>query len=163
MANAKGVNVRDTVLWVEDTGETELPPVLCLHSLFLDGTMFGALAAAAAGRYRVIRPDFRGQGRSAPATGDIVDMEACAADIEALIELMGLKDVNLVVQSMGGDVALAPGGAEAGLTPCDGIAWHIGPRGASRTAGTAPGLGQRDFGYRFCGGASRRADGGDVW
>lgn len=106
MASAIGVNVRDTVLWVEDTGEAHLPPVLCLHSLWLDHTMFDALVEAAQGKFRLIRPDFRGQGKSAPPTGPVIDMDCCAADMEALIEVMGLADVNLVVQSMGGDVAL---------------------------------------------------------
>lgn len=106
MASAIGISVRDTVLWVEDTGEVDLPPVLCLHSLWLDHTMFDALVEAAAGKFRMIRPDFRGQGKSAPPTSDIVDMDTCARDMEALVEKMGLRDVNLVVQSMGGDVAL---------------------------------------------------------
>ncbi|MEF0943988.1 alpha/beta fold hydrolase [Rhizobium sp. BR 362] len=106
MASAIGISVRDTVLWVEDTGETHLPAVVCLHSLWLDGTMFGDLVKAAAGKFRVIRPDFRGQGQSAPPTTEIIDMETCALDIEALIEKLGLTSVNLVVQSMGGDVAI---------------------------------------------------------
>jgi pimeloyl-ACP methyl ester carboxylesterase len=99
-----GIDVDDTVLWVEDTGERDLPVVLCLHSLFLDGRMFDAFVEAAAGRYRVIRPDFRGQGRSAPATTPLVDMDTCAADMAALVEKLDLRDVNLLMQSMGGDV-----------------------------------------------------------
>ncbi|GMX60096.1 hypothetical protein Elgi_68630 [Paenibacillus elgii] len=106
MASAKGVSVRDTVLWVEDTGEVDLPVILCLHSLWLDHTMFDALVEAAAGKFRVICPDFRGQGKSAPPTTEVIDMDTCAADMEALIEVMGLSGVNLVVQSMGGDVAI---------------------------------------------------------
>lgn len=103
---ATGIAVRDTVLWVEDTGEAHLPPVVCLHSLFLDGSMFNSLVEAARGRLRIIRPDFRGQGSSAPATGDMVDMETCAEDMLALIEAMGLRSVHLVAASMGGDVAV---------------------------------------------------------
>jgi pimeloyl-ACP methyl ester carboxylesterase len=106
MAAGIGISVRDTVLWVEDTGEAGLPVILCLHSLWLDHTMFDQLVAAAAGRYRVIRPDFRGQGKSAPPTGSIIDMETCADDIEALIDKMQLRSVNLVAQSMGGDVGI---------------------------------------------------------
>lgn len=99
-----GLQVNDTVLWVEDTGERDLPVILCLHSLFLDGRMFDAFTEAAAGRYRVIRPDFRGQGRSAPATTPLIDMDTCAADIAALVETLDLREVNLLMQSMGGDV-----------------------------------------------------------
>ena len=106
MATARGIAVRDTILWVEDTGERDLPPIICLHSLFLDGRMFDGLVAAAAGRFRVIRPDFRGQGNSAPSTGDIVDMDCCADDIIALIEHMQLPPVAVAAASMGGDVAV---------------------------------------------------------
>jgi 3-oxoadipate enol-lactonase len=106
MATAIGIGVRDTVLWVEDTGESGLPVIVCLHSLWLDRTMFDGFVEAAAGKFRLIRPDFRGQGKSAPPTSEVVDMETCADDIEALLDKMRLKSVNLVVQSMGGDVAL---------------------------------------------------------
>lgn len=105
-STGKGIAVRDTILWVADTGESDLPPVLCLHSLFLDGTMFDGFAERAEGQLRLIRPDFRGQGSSAPATGDIVTMDDCADDMLALIETMNLPPVHLVAASMGGDVAV---------------------------------------------------------
>lgn len=103
---SRGIAVRDTILWVQDTGETDLSPVVCLHSLFLDGSMFDRLVEAAKGQFRLIRPDFRGQGSSAPATADIVTMDTCADDMVALIEAMKLPPVNLVAASMGGDVAV---------------------------------------------------------
>lgn len=106
MSRTTGLRVRDTILWIDDTGERDLPVVLCLHSLWLDRTMFAGLVAAARGSYRVICPDFRGQGLSAPSTDETVTMEDCAADIEALITELGLSVVHLVAQSMGGDVAL---------------------------------------------------------
>lgn len=106
MIGTTGMRIRDTILWVDDTREADLPAVVCLHSLWLDGSMFDALVDAARGRYRIIRPDFRGQGRSAPATSEIVTMEDCAEDIEALIDALGLRGVHVVAQSMGGDVAL---------------------------------------------------------
>lgn len=105
MTHGNGVAVRDTILWVEDTGEAHLPPVLCLHSLFLDGSMFEELTHGARGRFRVIRPDFRGQGSSAPSTRRVVTMEECASDMLALIDAMGLTGVHLVAASMGGDVS----------------------------------------------------------
>lgn len=101
----KNIQVNGTTLWVEDTGETHLPVVLCLHSCFLDGTMFDGLVQAAAGKFRVIRPDFRGQGKSALDDIDIITMDQCADDMAALIEVMQLKAINVMAQSMGGDVA----------------------------------------------------------
>lgn len=91
-------------LFVADTGEADLPAVVCLHSLFLDHTMFDAFTAAAAGTFRVIRPEFRGQGRNGDAT-EIVTMDACADDVLELLDRLGLDRVHVVAQSMGGDVA----------------------------------------------------------
>ncbi|WP_448108238.1 alpha/beta fold hydrolase [Pseudomonas azerbaijanoccidentalis] len=104
-SHGKHIQVNGTTLWVEDTGEANLPIVLCLHSCFLDGTMFEGLVQAAAGKFRVIRPDFRGQGKSALDDVDIITMDKCADDIEALIEIMELDSINVMAQSMGGDVA----------------------------------------------------------
>jgi pimeloyl-ACP methyl ester carboxylesterase len=101
----KTMEVNGTRLWVEDTGESDLPIVLCLHSCFLDSSMFDGLVRAAAGKFRVIRPDFRGQGRSAIEDVDIITMDKCAEDMAALIEHMGLRSINVMAQSMGGDVA----------------------------------------------------------
>ncbi len=101
----KHIQVNGTTLWVEDTGEAYLPVLLCLHSCFLDGTMFEGVVQAASGKFRVIRPDFRGQGKSALHDVDIITMDQCAGDIEALIEAMRLKAINVMAQSMGGDVA----------------------------------------------------------
>lgn len=106
MTGGTGIAVRDTILWVDDTGEPDLPPVLCLHSLFLDGRMFDCLVPAVSGRFRLIRPDFRGQGSSAPSTGPVVTMDCCADDVIALIEALALPPVHLVAASMGGDVAV---------------------------------------------------------
>lgn len=104
MMTSSKVAVNGTVLHVEDTGERNLPAILCLHSLFLDGSMFDELVETAKGRFRVIRPDFRGQGRSAASDTDVIDVDTCADDIAALIDELGLTDLHLAVQSMGGDV-----------------------------------------------------------
>ena len=105
MAQGAHKKINGTTLWVEDTGESNLPVVLCLHSCFLDGTMFDGLVKAAEGKFRVIRPDFRGQGKSAVDDVDIISMDQCAEDMQALIDTMGIKSINVMAQSMGGDVA----------------------------------------------------------
>lgn len=104
--NQSTLAVNGTDIYLEDSGEKELPAILCLHSLFLDRRMFGGFTAAAAGAFRVIRPDFRGQGRSAPADAEIIEVDTWAADVIALIEELGLDRPHLLVQSMGGDVGL---------------------------------------------------------
>lgn len=100
------IDVNGTTLYYRDEGAKEQPTLLCLHSLFVDGSMFDELTEAAKGQYRVIRPDFRGQGQSAEAEGEIVDMDTLADDIEAFIHALGVRDIHAVVQSMGGDVIL---------------------------------------------------------
>lgn len=105
LSRGQDITVNGARFWVADTGETDLPVIFCLHSCFLDGTMFDALVSAAEGQFRIIRPDFRGQGRSQVDYVEIITMEDCAADMEALIDALGLTEVNVVAQSMGGDVA----------------------------------------------------------
>lgn len=92
-------------LFVADTGQTDLPVLLCLHSLFIDHTMFDELAAAAAGRFRVVRPDFRGQGGNVDAT-ELVTMDQCADDVLDLVDRLGVDRFDIVAQSMGGDVGV---------------------------------------------------------
>ncbi len=115
MVSAKGIPIRDTILWVEDTGEKDLPAILCLHSLFVDRSMFDGLVREAKGRFRIICPDFRAQGSSAPATRDIVTMEQCAEDMLALIDVMGLPPVHIAAASMGGDVSVRMAAARPSL------------------------------------------------
>jgi 3-oxoadipate enol-lactonase len=98
------LSVGDVRLHVDDTGEDDLPLIVCLHSLFLDSRMFDNLIDAVQGRYRVVRPDFRGQGRSDSDGTDFIDMDTCVSDIEAVFKAMSLGAAHLVVQSMGGDV-----------------------------------------------------------
>ncbi|MDF9302063.1 alpha/beta hydrolase [Tritonibacter mobilis] len=105
MDNSRTYAINGTTLWVEDKGPTNGPVILCLHSLFLDGSMFANLEQAAIPEFRVICPDFRGQGCSAPTVERTVTMDQCADDMLLLIEEMGLEAVHLVGASMGGDVA----------------------------------------------------------
>ena len=100
------IRVAGTSLHVDDTGEESLEPVVCLHSLFVDNRMFDGFVEAARGTFRLIRPDFRGQGRSAPADRDVVTMEQCAGDIAALLDALGVSRAHLLVSSMGGDVGV---------------------------------------------------------
>jgi 3-oxoadipate enol-lactonase len=106
MTSTAMVPVADGQLHVDDTGEADLVPVVCLHSLFLDNRQFDGFATAASGEFRVIRPDFRGQGRSSGAVRDIITVESCAGDIQALLDRLGVTNAHFLVSSMGGDVGL---------------------------------------------------------
>jgi 3-oxoadipate enol-lactonase len=88
-----------------DTGEHDLPAVLCLHSLFFDPRMFEELAERGRGRFRFIAPELIGQvDRVGEATGP-VSMEAVAADLWRIVDGLGIDRFSIVAQSMGGDVA----------------------------------------------------------
>lgn len=90
---------------VDDTGGG-LPPVICLHSLFMDNRMFDGFVDDAAGAFRAIRPEYRGQGRSSPADGSMITVERCAGDMAAVMDAMGVANAHVLATSMGGDVAL---------------------------------------------------------
>jgi 3-oxoadipate enol-lactonase len=101
-----GIRVNDTTLWTEDSGEKDLASVLCLHSLFLDRRMFYDFRERAEGRFRTILVDFRGQGKSAPSSAPIVDMDSNASDMLKLLDELGIDRTGVLAQSMGGDVAI---------------------------------------------------------
>ncbi|TNM36189.1 alpha/beta fold hydrolase [Nocardioides albidus] len=89
-----------------DTGETDLPALVCLHALFLDAGSFDGLVAAGRGRFRFLRPTFPGQGHRTGGTTATVTMDDCVADTLALLADAGVARYALLGQSMGGDVAV---------------------------------------------------------
>src|SRR5688572_19778922 len=87
--------------YYEEQGSGE--PVVLIGGLSSTIETWGPLADLLAERYRVIRPDNRGSGRTRvePDAGDRA-MSAFAADIEHLLDALGLDRVHLVGASMGG-------------------------------------------------------------
>lgn len=102
---AKSIEAAGTTFHVDDSGGDDVP-IVALHSLFLDSRMFDEFTTAAQGDFRVVRPDFRGQGRSAPARGAVVTIEQNAGDIAAVLDRMGIERAHILASSMGGDVAI---------------------------------------------------------
>lgn len=100
------IEVHGTTLHVVDEGPRDAPAVVLGHSLFFDHTMFDALAADLAADHRVVRYDHRGQGASARASRDELDMDTLTEDAAALIEELGLAPCTYLGNSMGGFVAL---------------------------------------------------------
>lgn len=97
--------VRDTRLWVEDTGG-DLPPVLFAHGVLWNTSLFAPQVAALRDRYRCISYDHRGQGRSDDTEAKSVPIEQVYEDAVALIESLDIGPVHLVGLSMGGFVAM---------------------------------------------------------
>lgn len=80
-------------------------PVLLVHGFPLDGTLWQPQLDELADEYRVIAPDLRGFGESAP--GAEVTMEQYADDLGALLDELEIDQVVLAGLSMGGYIAFA--------------------------------------------------------
>ncbi|WP_030209579.1 alpha/beta fold hydrolase [Streptomyces sp. NRRL S-87] len=74
-------------------------PLVALHGHLSEGATFGGLAAALGTDWRVIAPDQRGQGESERAAD--YTREGYLADLEALLDHLGLAEVVLVGHSLG--------------------------------------------------------------
>jgi 3-oxoadipate enol-lactonase len=81
-------------------------PLVLLHGFPLDGRVWDAQRAGLSAHARVIAPDLRGFGKSAPATSPFT-MESLADDMHALLAEIGALPCVLGGLSMGGYVALA--------------------------------------------------------
>lgn len=100
------IEVNGTSLYYTDDGPRDAPTVVFGHSLFFDADMFAAQVSELAADHRVVTYDHRGQGRSAPAPREHLDMDTLTEDAAALIEALQLKPCTYVGNSMGGFVAL---------------------------------------------------------
>lgn len=151
------------------TMKHEGAPVVMLHSLFFDGSMFDAVRNLLPATLAVYAPDHRGQGRS-EAGRHAPSIDRLASDTIGIIETLGEGPVHLVGSSMGGYVAMCIAGRRPDLlrscvlSCCTAHAERQPERFAAleariRAAGTAqmgPTLLQTMFGERFV------AEGNDV-
>ena len=99
-------NTREVELYFEDHGHRHAPPVVLIHGYLLDGHSWEQQTQALleAG-YRVISYDRRGFGRSGRLAGGH-GYDTFAADLDMIIDALGLRDVVLVGFSMGiGEIA----------------------------------------------------------
>ena len=94
------IQLSDGSLYYETAGTGEAL-VLC-HAGFVDSRMWDDQWAALAERYRVVRFDMRGYGRSAPPSGPICRRD----DLLLVLERLGIERATLVGCSLGGEIAL---------------------------------------------------------
>ncbi len=78
--------------------------VMLSNSLMSDHTMWDGTATALTDRYRVLRYDTRGHGRSGTTPGPY-SMELLAEDAIGLMDLLGIQKVHFAGLSMGGMIA----------------------------------------------------------
>ncbi|MEO0387524.1 MAG: alpha/beta hydrolase [Pseudomonadota bacterium] len=92
-------------------------PVLCLAGLTRDARDFDAIAAHLAPRYRVLRLDSRGRGRSdwAPNPVESYQVPVEAADAAALLDHLGLSQVAVLGTSRGGFLGMVLAATRPGL------------------------------------------------
>jgi len=79
--------------------------VVLIHGHPFDHTLWQPQVAALRGDFHVVAPDLRGFGHS-PVTQHLVTMRELAADIEELLETLGIERAALVGLSMGGLVTM---------------------------------------------------------
>jgi len=79
--------------------------VVLIHGHPFDRTLWAPQLAQLSGGFRVIAPDLRGFGRST-VTPQLVTMREYAADIEELLDRLGIERAAVVGLSMGGLVAM---------------------------------------------------------
>jgi pimeloyl-ACP methyl ester carboxylesterase len=87
----------------DDAGHGEC--VVLIHGHPFDRTLWAPQVSALRGTFRVLAPDLRGFGRS-PVTPGCVLMREYAADIEELLDALGITRAAVVGLSMGGLVAM---------------------------------------------------------
>jgi pimeloyl-ACP methyl ester carboxylesterase len=118
----------DGQLYYETAGDGF--PVILSHAAFLDSRMFDDLWESLAQRFRVIRYDMRGYGRSSPASGPLCRR----ADLARLLTHLGITRAHLVGCSNGGqislDLALEQPQLVASLTLVDSTPSGFEPQGA---------------------------------
>lgn len=87
-------------LYYEVAGEG--PPVVLVHSAIADSSLWDAQVEALAPRFRVVRYDVAGFGRSPLHPGPLSNV----ADLHALVEHLGLGQAAVVGNSFGARIAL---------------------------------------------------------
>jgi pimeloyl-ACP methyl ester carboxylesterase len=90
-------------IWWTSEGEGE--PVVLVMGLAYPSDMWFRVAPALAERYRVIRLDNRGAGRTGDVPGAPYTVETMAADVLAVLAAAGEESAHVVALSMGGLMA----------------------------------------------------------
>jgi 3-oxoadipate enol-lactonase len=93
-----------TKLFHVESGQGD--PVVLVHAIGCDHRMWDSLATVLASRYRVVRVDVRGHGRS-PAPAGEYSLEALAHDVLAVLDGLEIRKAHWVGLSMGGMIGQA--------------------------------------------------------
>ena len=91
-------------------GDPAAPPLLLVHGGRDHARSWDAIAAAFAGRFRVIAPDLRGHGDSEWVSDGSYEMGDLVADMAALFAALGIERAAVVGHSLGGNASLRHAG-----------------------------------------------------
>lgn len=105
-ATSRFIEVNDVKLHYLDYGTAGRRPMLCVHGAAAHAHWFDFVAAAFTPTHHVRALDLRGHGDSAWAPMQTYDFKHFAADLNAVVEALDLRDFDLVGHSMGGMVSL---------------------------------------------------------
>jgi len=78
------------------------PALVLVHGAFVDGRMWDPQFDHLAGRYRVVRYDLRGHGRTGPSEREKYSIELFADDLKALLDSLGIERATVCGLSLGG-------------------------------------------------------------
>jgi pimeloyl-ACP methyl ester carboxylesterase len=99
MANTGYANIDGAKVYYEISGNDHDETLVLAHAGFVDSGMWDAQWDAFSRRYRVIRFDMRGYGKSDPAQGPVSRRQ----DLHNVLTQLGVKRAHLVGCSMGGE------------------------------------------------------------
>jgi len=108
-------------------GSASRPPIVLLHALAMDATMWVETVKALSERWTVYAIDCRGHGRSDKSHASI-SMQSAVSDVVSVLDYVGHRRAVIVGCSMGGTIALAFAARHpertAGLVAIDTTAWY---------------------------------------
>ncbi|HYL79374.1 MAG TPA: alpha/beta fold hydrolase [Candidatus Acidoferrum sp.] len=96
------LEVNDVSTYVEDGGSGY--PVVLIHALGTSLRSWGRVVPVLEKRYRVVRYDFRGHGRSEKSAGP-ASLSLLAEDLRALLQALGFARVHIVGLAVGAIIA----------------------------------------------------------
>jgi pimeloyl-ACP methyl ester carboxylesterase len=99
------ISIRDVAHHYEQAGEGS--PLVLIHGAFADARIWDPQWDYFSARYRALRYDLRGHGRSGPSSLAHYAMATFADDLAALLEALGIESPVICGLSMGGVVAQA--------------------------------------------------------
>ncbi|HEX2170875.1 MAG TPA: alpha/beta hydrolase [Dehalococcoidia bacterium] len=89
-----------------DWGNPDGPPLVCVHGLLSTAHNFDGLARHLQDRFHIIATDVRGRGDSAWSPDGCYSYDDYLADLEGIVDALGLDRFTLVGTSMGGIIAM---------------------------------------------------------